>query len=198
MIILLIAATLAMQTPSDAVCASAYALEAARMQQSGELPGPFTNPESLTPPQRTGMAASRHVIVAGLAWTALATRTPEGRREADASYRALASAPSRAQAAFAACSQLSVEDRLPLVQVPPQPVEGVEQCTMAVADFYAAMRECADLETLRARARDTQSKLEKGVLTCRSADQARSIWAQIGAAAAGADSRGQKARCSAQ
>ena len=195
MITLLIGATLAAQPPTDALCAAAYALEAEHMQQSGELPSPFADPQSLTPPQRTAVAASRRLIVQGVAWTALATRTPEGRLQTDTTFRALAKSPRDAEAAFGACNEIEVGDRLPAVAPPPAPIGDQEQCVAELGAFYAALRSCASLEALRAQAAAAQSRLEQGALTCRSKDQAQSVWAQIGSAAAGADSFGQRARC---
>ncbi|MDB5461043.1 MAG: hypothetical protein JWO72_2784 [Caulobacteraceae bacterium] len=193
MITLLIGATLAVQPPSDALCASAYALEVQHMQESGELPSPAA--QSLTPPQRTAVAAARRLIVQGVAWTALATRTPEGRQEANAAFRALSKSLTDANAAFAACSAIRVEDRMPAISEPPPPADGEEECLAEVGGFYDSMRACVSLEALRAQAQATQSKLERGALTCRSREQAQSVWAQIGSAAAGADSQGQKTRC---
>jgi hypothetical protein len=197
MITLLISATLLTQPPSDALCASAYALEAQRMQESGELPSPFADPQSLTPPQRTAVAASRRLIVQGVSWTALATRTDDGRREVDRTFRALAQSPKDASAAFGACNAIDVEDRMPAMAPPPAPLDGQEECAAEVTAFFAAMRACASLDALRAQAQAVQSKLEQGALTCRSRDQASLVWVQIGSAAAGADSQGQRLRCSA-
>lgn len=198
MILLLIGATLAMQPPSDALCAAAYALQTQRMQESGELPSPVQAAQSLSAAQLTGVAAARHVIVDGVAWTALATRTPEGRKEVDAAFHILARSRKDADAAFAVCSAVAVANRLPVIVEPPPPQNGREDCIDQVAEFYAAMRACRSLEALGAEARETQSKLERGALTCRSKDQARSAWTQIGSAAAGADSQGQKLRCALQ
>jgi hypothetical protein len=198
MITLLISATLMAQPPTDALCAAAYALESEHMQQSGELPSAFVDPRTLTPPQRTAVAASRRLIVQGVVWTALATRTPEGRRATDAAFRALAKSPRAAEVALGACNEIKAEDRLPAVAPPPAPTGDQEQCMTEVQAFYAALRSCASLEALRAQAGAAQSKLEQGALTCRSTAQAQSVWAQIGSAAAGADSFGQRARCAVQ
>jgi hypothetical protein len=61
--------------------------------------------------------------------------------------------------------------------------------------MFAAMRECLSLDALRAKAAAAQSRLEQGTMSCRSREQARIAWSQIGAAAAGADSRGQRYMC---
>ena len=199
MISLLISATLATQAPSNALCAAAYALEAVRMQESGELPSPIADPQTLTPPQRTAVAASRRLIVQGASWTALATRTNEGRQEVNQTFRALSRSRKDEEAAFGACNEIEVQDRMPAIAVPPPPLEGQEEgCGADMAAFLAAMRACAPLASLKAQAQATQYKLEQGALTCRSKDQARSVWAQIGSTLAGADSQGQRVRCSAQ
>jgi hypothetical protein len=196
MITLLISATLLALPPSDALCAAAYAVEAQHMQDSGELPSPFADPRTLTPPQRTAVAASRRLIVQGVSWTALATRTDEGRSEVDRTFRALARSPKDAGAAFGACNAIDVADRMPAMAPPPAPTDGQEECATEVAAFFTALRACASLDALRAQARTSQSKLEQGALTCRSRDQASLVWAQIGSAVAGADSQGQRLRCS--
>ncbi len=198
MISLLISATLAAQAPSDALCAAAYALEAAHMQQSGELPSAFAPPESLTAPQKTAVAASRRMITQGVLWTALATRTEEGRRETNRTFRALARSQKDANEAFGACNEIRAEDRMPVIVAPPAPVDGQEGCASEVAAFFNALRACATLESLRSQAQAVQSKLEQGTLSCRSRDQARNAWGQIGSALAGADSVGQRYRCGGQ
>ena len=199
MITLLISATLAALAPSNALCAAAYALEALHMQESGELPSPIADPQTLTPAQRTAVAASRRLIVQGASWTALATRTDEGRQEVNRTFRALSRSLKDEEAAFGACNEIEVQERMPVIAPPPAPLDGQnEGCGSELAAFFAAMRACASLPSLKAQAQATQSRLEQGTLTCRSQDQARSIWAQIGSTLAGADSQGQRLRCAAQ
>jgi hypothetical protein len=198
MITLLIGAVLAIQPPSDALCAAAYALQTQRMQDTGELPSQYQAGQSLTPAQRTGVAAARHVIEDGVSWTALATRTAGGRKAVDSTFRALARSRREADAAFAACSKVEVRDLMPFIAEPLSPGAGGEGCADVVVEFYSALRACRSLEVLSALARETQSKLERGALTCRSKAQAGSAWAQVGSALAGADSQGQKLRCAVQ
>ena len=168
------------------------------MQESGELPAPGTDPLTFTQGQRTAMTMARRLIVEGVSWTAVATRTPEGRRETNRAFRALARSQTEANAAYAVCSAIRVLDRMPPIAAPPAPVDGQEGCADEAAAFFAAVRACATLEALRAQAHAGQSKLEQGTLTCQSQDRARSLWAQIGSAAAGADSFGQRVRCGTQ
>jgi hypothetical protein len=197
MITLLLSAAIAAHQPTAADCASAYAIEAQRMQDAGELPSSASNPQSLTPAERQSVAAARDLIAQGLIWTALATRTDEDRRAADRRFKALSKSPKEAQAAFKACSAVKAVDRLPEISEPPKPKDGRDECLAEVADMYAAIRACTPLDALLTRAQASQSRLEQGQLTCRSIEAARFAWAQIGSAAAGADSQGQKARCGA-
>jgi hypothetical protein len=198
MITLFISATLASQTPSAAVCASAYALELMRRQASGELPGPGADPRSLTPSQRQSAMAADNLATEGLPWSALATRTDAGTQEVNKTFSVLAKSPEQARAAFAACSAIRVASRLPEM-APPRPLVGDgEECLAEVAEMYASVRACVSLDILRQRAHATQSKLEQGALSCRSEDALRYAWVQIGVAAASADSARQRARCAAQ
>ena len=197
MISLLVSAALVTLPPSDALCAAAYAVETQHMQESGELPSAFAPLDSLTPPQKTAVAASRRMITQGVLWTAMATRTDEGRRETNRLFRALARSKADANVAFGACNEIRVEDRMPQIATPPAP-DGDEGCASEVAAFFNALRACASLQALRGQAQDSQSKLERGALSCRSKEQARAAWGQIGSALAGADSQGQRFRCGAQ
>jgi hypothetical protein len=138
------------------------------------------------------------MIVQGISWTALATRDAQGRQKTNQAFRALAKSLKDANAAYVACNAIEVETRMPPIAEPPPPIDGQGDCVNEVSAFYAALRACATLEALRAQAQASQSKLERGALTCRSRDQARTLWAQLGSAAAGADSQVQRSRCAPQ
>lgn len=187
MIALFAAATLHGE-PNAGSCSVAYAIEAQRRLVELGPSMPIVT-SKLTSAQLDTIRVSEldHLINEGRTWTAIAFRRDETWAAMRPASAKMSASPDEQAATFASCSQMQTAALEPPFQEPTAPAPGApDECGVEDAAVHAEIREQATADLIRAHALMAMSRIENGVLTCHSLDEARYVWMEIGAAAAAA------------